>query len=519
MMMTMSPVTNERIGILILGDQLVPEHPAIAWAAAHFPGAPVQIIFIESMTKTQHLPYHRHKLTLLFSAMRHFAEGLRQQGYDVHAYRRAGRFTEVLRAHITQHGTTHLLMMAGAEYHARQRQTQLHEQIGIPVTLLPNSMFLVSQTNLTGVDSGKRVIMEDFYRSMRRHFNVLMVDTKPVGDKWNFDHDNRKRLPKQVEPPEMRVFPPDDITQTVMQEIEAAGHGVGSTAGFSLAVTHEDAARALDDFIAHRLPLFGDYEDAMSSRHAVLFHSQLSPYLNIGLLDPLTLIRRAEAAYLDGHAPLNAVEGFIRQILGWREYIYWQYWRQMPGLRTANDWEAQRPMPRMFWDGETDMNCVRHVVSRLLENGYSHHIERLMVVCNFCLLAGIDPAQVADWFLTFYIDAYDWVVLPNVIGMGLNADGGKTATKPYIASANYINSMSDYCVGCRFDHKARSGDNACPYNVLYWNFLIEHEARLRANPRSGKNVLGLRHVSEAEKARIREQARALLDEMAYYQHI
>ncbi len=507
---------NQRVGVLILGDQLLEDHPAIAHTAAHFPGADVQIILIQSAARTRHLPYHRHKLILLFSAMRHYVESLRARGYAVHEYRNADSFTEALRGHIAQYGTTHLVTMAAAEYSARQRQQMLSGHLGIPVTIIPNTMFLVGETGLPDTPPGKRLIMEEFYRAMRRHFDVLMKAGKPVGDRWNFDHDNRKRLPRQLVPPDMLTFPPDALTAAVICEVDDTGHGVGSGAGFALAVTHAGAARALDDFIAHRLPLFGDYEDAMSSRHAVLFHSVLSPYLNIGLLDPMTLIRRAEAAWHDGHAPLNAVEGFIRQILGWREYIYWQYWRQMPDLRRANDWDAHRPMPRMFWDGETDMNCVRHVVGRLLEHGYSHHIERLMVVCNFCLLAGIDPAVVADWFLTFYIDAYDWVVLPNVIGMGLNADGGKTATKPYIASANYINSMSDYCAGCRFDHKARSGENACPYNVLYWNFLIEHEERLRANPRSGKNVLGLRYLDEDERARIREQARAFLDEMAYY---
>jgi deoxyribodipyrimidine photolyase-related protein len=219
---------------------------------------------------------------------------------------------------------------------------------------------------------------------------------------------------------------------------------------------------------------------------------------------------------VEGAAAINSVEGFVRQVLGWREYIERQYWRQMPGLRTANAWGATRPMPGMFWDGRTEMACIRRVVGRVIETGYSHHIERLMIVCNFCLLAGIDPGAVAEWFLAFYIDAYEWVVLPNVIGMGLNADGGRTATKPYIASANYINKMSDYCRGCRYDPARRTGPDACPYNFLYWSFLIEHEAMLRANPRLGPAVLGLARIGGTERQDLREQAARFLERLAYY---
>jgi deoxyribodipyrimidine photolyase-related protein len=244
----------------------------------------------------------------------------------------------------------------------------------------------------------------------------------------------------------------------------------------------------------------------MTTRSATLFHSLLSPYLNLGLIDPLVAIRAAEQAYRAGQAPINSVEGFIRQILGWREFIYWQYWQQMPELTTANHWQARRPLPDLFWTGKTEMNCLKQVVSRVLDDGYSHHIERLMIICNYCLLAGIDPRQVADWFNAVYIDAFDWVVLPNVIGMGLNADGGRTATKPYIASANYINRMSDYCKGCTYEPKQRTGAEACPFNTLYWNFLIENESALRANPRLGPAVLGLNRVGEEERALIRIEA-------------
>jgi deoxyribodipyrimidine photolyase-related protein len=286
---------------------------------------------------------------------------------------------------------------------------------------------------------------------------------------------------------------------------------LGTTDGFDLAVTHEHAQQAAHDFFDRRLPDFGAYEDAMSSIHRTLYHSRLSPYLNLGLLDPLELAREAERRYLSGKAPLNSVEGFIRQVIGWREFIYWQYWHLTPGYQEENYWAANRPLPDFFWDGQTDLNCLGKIIHRALQVGYTHHIERLMVLCNFCQLAGINPAAVNDWFLSAYIDAYEWVMLPNVIGMGLYADGGQVATKPYIASANYINKMSDYCRDCTYDRKERKGERACPFNFLYWNFILQHETALRKNPRMNRSLLGLRHLDPPEQLRIQQQAAAYLN--------
>ena len=286
--------------------------------------------------------------------------------------------------------------------------------------------------------------------------------------------------------------------------------GVGSVDGFDLPVTRAQALVALEEFLQHRLPDFGAYEDAMSERDGLLFHSRLAPLLNIGLLEPLELVRAAEAEYRAQRAPLNSVEGFVRQILGWREYMYWQYWRQGPNLAKVNAWGATRDLPAFFWNGDTELHCLKTVISRVLDTGYSHHIERLMVICNFCLMAGIEPAKVNEWFLVAYADAYEWVVTPNVIGMGLYADGGVIATKPYIASANYINKMSDYCRKCRYNPKARIGGDACPYNSLYWGFLIDHEERLRSNPRLGPAVLGLRHLDAEQRSAIAAQRSAFL---------
>ncbi|MBK8988507.1 MAG: cryptochrome/photolyase family protein [Chloroflexi bacterium] len=485
----------------ILGNQLLANHPLLEGVDK----TAVTILFIESAARVQKLPYQRKKLVLLFSAMRHYAQELQAQGFQVD-YRAAPTFLAGLRAHVAAYQPDELLTMAAADWSGRAFQQGLAAQLGLPVTITPDRQFLVAQFNpYPDTPPEKPIVMEYFYREMRRHFNVLMDDRQPVSGQWNYDKENRKPLPAGLPLPAVPVFAPDAITQAVMAEA-AALPGIGAPHGFSLAVTRAQAQAACADFFAHRLADFGAYEDAMTVRHATLFHSLLSPYLNIGLLEPLELIRAAEQAYHDGRAPLNSVEGFVRQILGWREYIYWQYWRQGPALLALNEWGAERPLPPFFWSGATEMNCLRHVIHRALEDGYTHHIERLMVVGNFAMLAGLKPTAVNDWFLACYLDAYEWVMAPNVLGMALNADGGRTATKPYIASANYIHKMSNYCAGCRFSHKQRHGDDACPFNFLYWNFLIRHEAKLRANSRLGQNVLGLRHLDEAERTAVTRRA-------------
>lgn len=505
------------VTVWILGDQLLREHPALLAAEAQASRSQLRVVLVESERRKQKLPYQRKKLVLLISAMRHYAEELRAAGYTVD-YRRASSVLAGLRQHVAEFQPTHIVTMAAAEYSGRVfQQTQLAGLLDSPVTVLPNTQFLCGRFDPYPAP-GKKVILENFYRAMRKHWRLLIDEQgEPVGGAWNFDRANRKPLPRGglAAPPPLR-FEPDAATHRVMAEIAALSQGVGSVDDFDLAVTRCEAERAFDDFLRHRLHNFGPYEDAMSQQSAVLFHSLLSPYMNIGLLEPLTMARQAEQAHLDGLAPLASVEGFIRQIVGWREYIYWQYWQQMPDLLRANSWRHTRPMPQLFWDGATEMNCLRQVVTRVIERGYSHHIERLMVICNFCMLAGVDPAAVNAWFLSFYIDAYEWVVTPNVIGMGLNADGGRTATKPYIASANYINKMSDYCAGCCFDPKQRSGDSACPYNFLYWNFLLQHEETLRANPRFGPAVLGLSHLGAEERSEIEQQAARFLTELPAY---
>jgi deoxyribodipyrimidine photolyase-related protein len=502
------------ISVWILGDQLLERHPALAAAQAAGGQLP-RLVMVESRARAQRLPYQRKKLALLFSAMRHYAAGLAEQGYMVD-YLQAEDVLDGLRWHVSAWQPEHIFCMAASEHGGRRFQAQLEQRLGVPTSVLPNTQFLSGQFDpAPDLPAGERLVMERFYRLMRRHFGLLLEpDGEPSGGRWNYDAENRRALPKGFLAPTRLRFQPDALTRQAMAEVSELASGIGNVEGFDLAVTRQQALQALEDFLDQRLAYFGPYEDAMSSRSELLFHSLLSPYLNLGLLEPLEAAKAAEARYRSGEAPLASVEGFVRQVVGWREYIYWQYRRQMPGLKAANFWGAQQHLPGFFWDAGTEMHCLQTVIRRALESGYSHHIERLMVVSNFCLLAGLSPRQVNDWFTACYLDAYEWVMLPNVLGMGLFADGGLTAAKPYIASANYIHRMSDYCAGCRYDPKQRLGESACPYNFLYWNFLIQHEGYLRSNPRLGPNVLGLRRIDSEERRKIQLQAQAFLEALA-----
>jgi len=496
-----------QISVWILGDQLLLDHPALRLAEEQVGRDRLTVLMVESEARARRLPYQAKKLVLLFSAMRHFASRLRSSGFEVD-YRISTTATGAIQEHIEAIKPEVMFTMQASEYHGREFQENLEKSLNIPVKILPNTQFLTGHYNpIPEPLEDKRYVQESFYRKMRTHFNLLLKeDGEPVGGKWNFDKENRRRLPKgiQISPP--ISFIPDRDTQQVMEEIDHKFPGIGETRGFNLGVTHEEAQQAADDFFEKRLPDFGAYEDAMSGLYDTINHSRLSPYLNIGLLDPLELAIQAQRRYEEGKAPLNSVEGFIRQVVGWREYMYWQYWRLMPEILNRNYWEADRPLPEFFWNGDTNLNCLRHVILRALSNGYTHHIERLMVVSNFCLLCGIDPNQVNEWFLGGYIDAYEWVMIPNVYGMGLYADGGQISTKPYISSANYINKMSDYCQECFYDHRLRIGEAACPFNYLYWNFILEKEAQLRSNPRMGRSLLGLQHLEPEDRFAVRDQA-------------
>ncbi len=486
--------------VWLLGDQLHPAHLALARGR--------RLLLIESLGRLRAAPYHSHKLVLILSALRHVAADLTAQGGSVDL-RRADDFLAGIRAHVQEFGVTQLTIIAAAEYTTRQLQLQLADELGIAVTILPNQQLLVERQPPKQVPK----ILEPFYRKMRQATGLLLdADGQPLGGRWNYDDENRKRYDGRPLPA-VAQFPPDAITLTAIADVQAwCPAAQGDAAGFALAVTHADAEALREDFVLRRLAAFGPFEDAMSTQSRVLFHSLLSPLINIGLLDPLETAQAAVQAYHDGLAPLASVEGFVRQIIGWREYMYLRYWELMPELHHANAWQADRPLPAWYWDGRTAMNCLAHVLRGVHRDGYSHHIERLMVLANFATLAGIRPHEVNDWFLYSYVDAYDWVVTPNVIGMGLNADGGKIATKPYIASGAYIERMGDYCAGCRFRPKERHGARACPFTVLYWDFLLRHEQRLRSNPRLGPAVLGLSRLDADERTRVQAAAAQVLRE-------
>ena len=357
--------------------------------------------------------------------------------------------------------------------------------------------------------------MEFFYREMRRESGLLMDGDAPAGGQWNFDPENRKPLPKGAAVPDRAGFAPDALTREVMDMVARVfpGH-FGEIAPFRWAVTRADALRALDHFLADCLPGFGDHQDAMKRGAPFLYHAVLSPYLNLGLLTPREVCAAAEAAYRRGQAPINAVEGFIRQILGWREYVRGLYWLKMPAYAGTNALESHRPLPEFFWTGRTDMACLATVIGETRQHAYAHHIQRLMVTGNFALLAGLDPRAVEEWYLLVYADAVEWVELPNTHGMALYADGGVMASKPYAASGAYIDRMSDYCDGCRFDPGRKTGPGACPFNLLYWDFLDRNAARLAGNPRLAMPYRTLAGFSPERRAGIAREAAAFLDGLA-----
>jgi deoxyribodipyrimidine photolyase-related protein len=472
--------------IWIFEDQLTPELPSLLES----PDAPV--LLIESAVNFRRVPFHKKRIAFLCSAMRHFAEELRKAGRTVLEYPLKSRgyrdSVSAVRHALKQARADAIWIVEPTEHHTRQWLESLEPSLGVPIRWMPNSMFLLDRDEFADwARSKKSPVMEFFYRNMRVKHGVLMDPAnprQPIGGTWNLDAENRKPAPRNLLVPSVPQFKPDDITRAVLKEVERRfPDHPGSTDGFAYPVTRADARAALADFLQHRLPLFGDFEDAMVTGQPVLFHSMLSPALNAGLLTPMECIRAAEARYHAGKAPLNATEGFVRQILGWREYVYGIYWTFMPEYRQRNTRKSTRPLPRFFWDGNTDLNCLKQTVGGLLDHAYTHHIQRLMVLCNFATLAGLSPQAVNDWFYAMYADSHDWVVTPNVVGMGMNADHGTIATKPYVSSAAYIDRMSDYCTGCRYNPKARTGDDACPFNYLYWTFLSHYRKDLGRNPR------------------------------------
>ncbi|MGS2719613.1 cryptochrome/photolyase family protein [Paraglaciecola aestuariivivens] len=499
---------------LILADQLSESLPSLQGCDKESDW----LLMAEVKSEASYVKHHKKKIALLFSAMRHFAESLRQQNYQL-AYTQyddknnlGSLFAEVERLCKNQNINKIVLTHPG-EFRVLKDMQSWQDKLDIPVEILDDTRFLASLDDFANwAQDRKQLRMEYFYRDMRKRWHCLMDGDQPVGNKWNYDSANRKALPKDLSPPKPCTFKPDNITQQVLALVEKEfDQHFGKLDNFHFAVTRQQALSVLDEFVKQRLTNFGDYQDAMKQGEPWMYHSHISFYLNCGLLTPKEVIEKVENAYRNGHAPLNAVEGFIRQVLGWREYVRGLYWLKMPNYAKDNYLDAQRSLPQFFWDYQTKMNCLKQCIKETSDNAYAHHIQRLMIIGNFALLSGLHPDEVNEWFLLVYADAYEWVELPNVSGMILFADGGVMASKPYAASGSYINKMSNYCQHCAYKVKQKNGPNACPFNYLYWDFLARNLEKLGSNPRLSMPYRTLNSMNDDKRQSISNDSQGFFE--------
>ncbi len=498
--------------ILIFGDQLSEGLSALQTAEK----ARDVVVMAEVMAEGTYVPHHPQKIILVLSAMRKFGQHLQAAGWQV-AYTRlddpgnSHSISGELLRRAAEFGVARVLVTQPGEW----RLDAVLREMPLDVTILPDDRFICTNPEFAAwADGRKQLRMEYFYRDMRRKTGLLMEGDKPAGGQWNFDHDNRKpATPDLFRAPPPR-FAPDAVTEEVAQLVEARfPDHFGKARPFGWATDRAGALIALDHFMAHSLPAFGDYQDAMLVTDPVLSHSLLSPYLNIGLLTPMEICLRAEAEWKAGRAPINSVEGFIRQIIGWREFMRGIYFLEGPDYPQRNMLGHSRSLPPLYWGAATKMNCLSHAVGQTRDMAYAHHIQRLMVTGNFALLAGVDPGQVHEWYLSVYIDAYEWVEAPNTVGMSQFADGGVVGSKPYVSSGAYIDRMSDYCGGCAYSVKEKSGPKACPFNLLYWHFLMRHRDRFQGNPRMGQMYRTWDKMETGHKTRVLADADAFLARM------
>jgi deoxyribodipyrimidine photolyase-related protein len=488
---------------VILGDQL----NADAVVFDGFDPKQDAVWMAEVSNESEHVWSHKARIAVFLAAMRHFRDDLRERGITVHyTEQRDGSLGEMLRTSVNKLKPQRVVMVEPGDWRVREELKK-----AVPgMVILPDRHFMCSVEDFAAHAEGRKQLrLEFFYREMRRTHNVLMDGDQPVGGAWNFDAENRgsfgKSGPGQVPMP--RTFKPDTVTREVVTLVrERFGSHPGSLDKFDWPVTRKQALVAMEDFIAHRLPDFGRYQDAMWTGEPWLYHSRLSVALNVKLLNPREVIAAAVSAYEKKQAPLESVEGFVRQILGWREYVRGIYWLYMPEYAGRNALEATQPLPPFYWTGETEMNCLRHTIRQTLDYGYAHHIQRLMVTGLYALLLGVDPVEVHKWYLAVYVDAVEWVELPNVLGMSQYADGGAMASKPYVATGKYIQRMSNYCDGCRFKPDKSTGPEACPFTTLYWDFLARHEKVLRQNQRMQMQLKNLERKGANEMQAIRKQA-------------
>ncbi len=509
-MLAMKPA----ILIPVLGDQLSTSLSALDGVDR----ADAVVLMMEVAEETTYVRHHKRKIAFILSAMRHHADALRTAGWTVDYVTlddpdNSGSFTGEIARAVERHAPERIVVTEAGEWRVLAMRQAWETLFGIPVDLRPDTRFLCSHSAFEAwAGEADTLVMESFYRTMRRRTGLLMEEGKPVGGRWNFDTDNRQPAAgADLFMPNPLSFAPDATTRDVLALVERRfPDHPGALDGFDYAVTATDAERQAAYFLAHALPKFGEYQDAMLTGERFLWHSILSPYMNAGMLDPVDLCRRAEAEYVAGRAPINSVEGYIRQIIGWREYVRGIYWREGPDYPHRNFFGNTRALPRWYWTGETDMHCLREALGQTVATAHAHHIQRLMVTGNFAALIGADPHLVHLWYLEIYIDAYEWVELVNTLGMSQYGDGGLTASKPYVSSGAYINRMSDYCGHCRYDVTKRVGEDACPFNALYWDFLARNEDKIGNNPRLRMPYRNWDRWGMKAQAETREQAAAFL---------
>ena len=500
--------------VLVLGDQL-DEHAA---AFDGFSSNCDAVWMAEVAEESTHIWSSKQRTALFLTAMRHFALRLHELARPL-LYTRLddtdnlGSLAAVLRRTLQTHKPQALIVTEPGDLRVRTALEQVAKDCQVPIQVRTDRHFYSTASEFAAHAAGRKQLrLEFFYRELRQKTGILMDGKKPLGGQWNYDEDNRESFghkgPGLVPPPTR--FAPDEITQQVIALVNArfASHP-GTLDDFAWPVTRAQAHKALAEFVTHRLPDFGRYQDAMWEGQAWLYHSHLSAAMNLKLLDPREVIDAALAAYAAGRVPLSATEGFVRQILGWREYVRGVYFTQMPDYLHKNELGAHEPLPAFYWTGDTDMACLRDVIRQTLRFGYAHHIQRLMVTGLYALLLGVTPQHVHEWYLSVYVDAVEWVELPNTLGMSQFADGGLLGSKPYAASGKYIQRMSNHCQGCRYDPAVSVGPTACPFTTLYWDFLLRHESRLSKNPRMVMQVKNLTRLSPEQQAAIRDQAARL----------
>lgn len=494
---------------LILGDQL---SESISSLQDYNPDTDI-ILMCEVWNEATYVKHHKKKIAFLFSAMRHFAQMFKKQGFNVEYTTldnpdNTGSFNGEVKRMLSKYNFDRIIVTHPSEYRVLEDIRSLEGELNIPVEIRADDRFLCSPDEFASWASDRKQLrMEYFYRELRKKYDILMEADAPVGGQWNYDAENRKPPKEGLTIPPPYIGTVDEITQEVISLVsERFDNHFGDVEPFYFAVTRADASQVLDQFIEQRLSHFGDYQDAMIQGEPWMYHSHISFYLNCGLLLPLECVQAAEAAYHQRKAPLNAVEGFIRQVIGWREYVRGIYWLKMPEYAHENFFESNRKLPDFYWTANTKMNCLRQCLLETKQNAYAHHIQRLMVLGNFALLAGIDPGEVNEWFLIVYADAYEWVELPNVSGMILFADGGYLASKPYAAGGSYINKMSDYCKNCSYKVTKKNGPDACPFNYLYWDFLDRNREKLAGNHRIGMMYKTFDRMGEEKQRAIRDDS-------------